>query len=61
MRKPQSPCEGCTDRSPDCHADCRFYEWYQQEQEKYRAFLVSQKNPEGVKYSKTRFERIRKS
>ena len=36
MRKPQSPCEGCTDRTAVCHADCRFYRWYEREQEGYR-------------------------
>ena len=47
MRKPQNPCEGCTNRSPECHADCKFYEWYQSELEIYKEFVNAEKAKDG--------------
>lgn len=60
MRKPQSPCEGCTNRSPECHADCKFYEWYQSENEMYKEQIKQNRSEEdeNAAYSIGKFTRI---
>lgn len=60
MRKPEAPCEKCTQRSPGCHGTCKYYQWFSFEQETYKDFVSKERaGQERVDYSQTRKRRMR--
>lgn len=35
MRKPKAPCQGCKERTSECHAHCERFEHYQEEKKEW--------------------------
>ena len=51
LKKPESPCLKCDDRSAECHAACVRYEVYVKLKDEYKAALLARREAyEHVKY-----------
>lgn len=61
MRRPQSPCKDCTDRSVNCHAECEVYNWFQKELQDYKSLEYENRDKAKklkISYNKRRQERV---
>ena len=61
MKKPNSPCLGCPDRSVGCHTTCMKYADYVRRAEIWRKYIQQQKLPEIYRRELTNeFDRFRR-
>lgn len=51
MKKPNSPCLGCDNRTEDCHSDCESYLDYVEANEKYKEIIYQSKYEEDMSYT----------
>ena len=63
MKKPQSPCLRCTQRTTECHMKCPndLYDKYVQDLKEYNKILIGEKlkdTPKRALWTKTRRESI---
>lgn len=47
MKKPDSPCYKCADRTPGCHGSCGRYAEYKQHHCRYASAVQAEKNMKG--------------
>lgn len=61
MRRPESPCVGCTERVLGCHVCCERYIAFQQQNKAYHQLVAENTGGEDrVKYCKSRLNRMYK-
>jgi hypothetical protein len=59
MNRPSCPCIKCEDRYSECHANCKPYKHFQDEQEIYRNFIQKQKCNKWIDHTASRDRRKR--
>ena len=63
MKRPDSPCLGCDDRSAECHASCTEYIQCVEENKKYKKLIADAKEEEmlGTTLTDKRFKQYQKN